>query len=340
MTRPQLPGPLAGASWRGGPKARLAVLGIGAAICVIVFLNGLFGGMTRTSGGEVAVVRNGGPFDNHKVRQVIDSASGLTWTGWWSQVHTYPAQQRFYTITSRQGGGERPGVDVVQTPSSDGVNVGIEGTLYFSLTGDHGALRTFDTKFGTRKFRGADGVARFPYGSDDGWSAFLDQILRPVIDNDLRQQINNFRCAELVSSCALVQNANASASAGATTPARGSSNNVNIAKAQDAINRSLADDLRTTLGGNFFQGIRFNLVRITLPPGVQSAVDEAQAAFAQVSQAQARVASARADAEANRIRQRGYRDCPACARIDELKAIPSSVTTFAPGSGFAVTPGR
>ena len=43
--------------------------------------------------------------------------------------------------------------------------------------------------------------------------------------------------------------------------------------------------------------------------------------------------------EANRIRQRGYRDCPACARIDELKAIPPSVRTYAPGAGFAVTPG-
>ena len=339
MTPSKLEGAVSGLSVPTGSRARLIALAVVVVIGGIIFLSGLFGGMTRTSGGEVAVVRNGGPFDDHQIRQIIDPASGLTWTGWWSQVHTYPAQQRFYTITSRQGGGERPGVDVVQTPSSDGVNVGIEGTLYFALTGDHDALRTFDTKFGTRKFRGADGVARFPYGSDDGWSAFLDQILRPVIDNDLRQQINNFRCAELVSSCALVQNRNASAPA-APSAAKGSSNNVNIARAQDAINASLADDLRRTLGGDFFTGIRFNLVRITLPPGVQAAVDEAQAAFAQVSQAQARVESARADAEANRIRQRGYRDCPACARIDELKAIPSSVTTFAPGSGFAVTPGR
>jgi regulator of protease activity HflC (stomatin/prohibitin superfamily) len=138
----------------------------------------------------------------------------------------------------------------------------------------------------------------------------------------------------LVSSCALVQNAR-----GGLAPV-GSSNNGNIAKVQQAINSSLTTDLQQTLGGRFFNDIRFNLVRITLPTKVQNAVDDAQAAFAQVTQAQARVQSARADAEANRIRQRGYRDCPACAQIDELKAIPPSVQTYAPGAGFAVTPRR
>jgi regulator of protease activity HflC (stomatin/prohibitin superfamily) len=308
-----------------------AVLGVVG----LVVLIGLFHGLTKTSGGEVAVVRNGGPFDNHRTRQVIDPASAITWTGWWSQIHKYPAQQRFYTITAN-GGGDRPGVDVVHTPTSDGVNVGIEGTIYFQLTLDHTALRKFDDKFGTRKFRGLDGVIRAAYDGDNGWSGFLDQIVRPVIDNNLREQINDFRCADLVSSCALVQNATSRRNG-----LRGArSNNGNIAKVQDAINSSLATDLAQTLGGQFFTNIRFNLVRITLPAKVQAAVDDAQAAFAQVTQAQARVESARADAQANAIRERGYKDCPACAQIDELKAIPPSVQTFAPGAGFSVTPGR
>jgi regulator of protease activity HflC (stomatin/prohibitin superfamily) len=310
--------------------AAVAFLGIG-----LVVLIGLFDGLRKTTGGEIAVVRNGGPFDDHRIRQTIDPASGLTWIGWWSSMHKYPAQQRFYTITADAGRGDRAGVDVVHTPTSDGVNVGIEGTIYFSLNLDHAALRSFDDKFGTRKFRGLDGVVRWAYDGDDGWSGFLDQIVRPVIDNDLREQVNNFRCSELVSSCSLVQNNNRRVGVGG-----GSSNNGNIAKVQDAINSSLVADLRGTLGGDFFTGIRFNLVRITLPPKVQAAVDDAQAAFAQVTQAQARVQSAKADAEANRIRQHGYQDCPACARIDELKAIPSSVQTYAPGAGFAVTPGK
>ena len=321
---------------RRAPSAPV-VVGAFLAFAVIglVVLLGLFHGLTKTSGGEVAVVRNGGPFDNHRIRQTIQPASGLTWIGFWSSVHKYPAQQRFYTITADAGRGERTGVDVVHTPTSDGVNVGLEGTLYFTLNLDQATLRTFDDKFGTRKFRGLDGVLRSPYDGDDGWSGFLDQIVRPVIDNDLREQINSFRCAELISSCALVQNATS------RRPVAGAgSNNGNIAKVQEAINSSLGEDLRRTLGADFLTDIRFNLVRVTLPPKVQVAVDDAQAAFAQVTQAQARVQSARADAAANRIRQRGYRDCPACARIDELKAIPPSVQTYAPGAGFAVTPGK
>lgn len=69
---------------------------------------------------------------------------------------------------------------------------------------------------------------------------------------------------------------------------------------------------------------------MTLPDNVQAAVDKAQAAFAAVSESRAKVAQAKADAEANEIRQQGYSKCPACATIDEMKAIPPNVTIFAP----------
>jgi len=86
---------------------------IGAAVGVLVVIAAITGvvmvatGFDKTQGGEVAVVRNGGPLDNHKIRQVIEPASSLTWTGLWSSSHKYPAQQRFYTITSDSGRGDR-----------------------------------------------------------------------------------------------------------------------------------------------------------------------------------------------------------------------------------------
>jgi regulator of protease activity HflC (stomatin/prohibitin superfamily) len=228
-------------------------------------------------------------------------------------------------------------VDVVTVPSSDGVNMGIEGTLYFTLNLDHESLKQFDNKFGTRKFRGLDGTSRYAYEGDDGWSGFLDQIIRPVIDNDLRTQINSFRCAELVSSCALVQNSsNPQQAVAQGQPIKAESNNANIAKVQTAINTSLAQDLQQTLSGNFITDLHFNLVRITLPANVQQAVDEAQAAFAQVSQAQAKVAQARAEAQANKARQDGYNKCPTCADIEKLKALPQGITVYAPGSSGGV----
>jgi regulator of protease activity HflC (stomatin/prohibitin superfamily) len=306
-----------------------------AVIAAIVAIVALATGFDKTQGGEVAVVRNGGPLDNHKVRQVIEPASALTWTGLWSSSHKYPAQQRFYTITANADRGDRSGVDVENDPTADGVEVGVEGTIYFTLNTDPAVLKQFDDKYGTREYRGADDVLRHPYGNDEGWSSFLDQIVRPVISNDLREQIGDFRCSELQASCALVQNSNGAVVK--TPTGGGTQTNFNITKIQDSINTSLTQDLKTTLGGDYFTGVKFNLAKITLPTELQTAINKAQAAFAAVTEAQARVASARADADANAQRQRGYRDCPACATIDTLKAIPPNVTTFAPGAGFAIT---
>jgi regulator of protease activity HflC (stomatin/prohibitin superfamily) len=321
-----------------GSRRKIAIFAvIGAIIIAVPTVIGLFSGFERTSGGEVAVIRDGGPLDDNKVRMVIDPGSSVTWVGWWSQVHRYPAQQRFYTITSEAGRGERSGVDVVTVPSSDGVNMGIEGTLYFTLNLDHETLKRFDDRFGTRKFRNLDGESYYPWEGDEGWSAFLDQIIRPVIDNDLRTQVNSFRCAELVSSCSLVQNNSSGKNAG--LPQIG--NNANIAKIQNAVNVSLAEDLKSTLGAEFITGIHFNLSRVTLPKEVQDAVDQAQAAFAKVTEAQAKVAQARAEAEANKARQDGYNKCPTCAEIEKLKALPQGITVYAPGNtGGVAVPAR
>ncbi len=322
---------------RRGAVVAAVIVVIGA----FVVLPAFFGAFDRTSGGEVAVVRNGGPLNNNRIRQVIDPASGLTWVGFYSTSHKYPAQQRFYTITADSKRGDRSGVDVVTVPSSDGVNMGIEGTLYFTLNTDHKTLRQFDDKFGTRKFTGLDGTARYAWQGDNGWSAFLDQIVRPVIENDLRTQVNNFRCAELVSSCALVQNASLQGATPAKPSLTAQSNNGNIAKVQQAINTSLEQDLQQTLGAQFLVNLHFNLSRITLPTSVQDAVDRAQAAFASVSEAQAKVAQAQAEAAANKARQQGYNACPTCSRIEELKALPQGITVYAPGnsSGIAI-PGK
>jgi len=323
----------------GRGPVRLVLSILGGMLAVVLVLLAVVTGFDKTSGGEVGVVRNGGPLDNNKIRQVIQPASNLTWTGLWSSTHKYPSQQRFYTITSDDKGGDRPGVDVVRVPSSDGVDMGLEGTLYFSLSTDEASLRAFDDKFGTRRFQGLDGNAHYPWEGDDGWLAFLDQVIRPIIDNDLRAQVADFRCAQLVSSCALVQNSPTQPITPVAVPGKPGANNSNIAQIQNAINSSLLADLKSTLGGDYLTGIRFNLVKVTLPAEVQAAVNQAQAQFAKVTEAQAKVAQAAAEAQANERRQVGYNKCPTCAQIDITKAqaevvksIPSNVTVYAPGN--------
>lgn len=329
-----------GAAAIPGRRRVLPTLAVGvlSLVVLIVALVGVFSGFDKTSGGEVGVVRNGGWFDNNKIRQVIQPGSNLTWTGFWSTTHKYPAQQRYYTITADPQRGGRPGIDVVQTPSADGVELGIEATIYFTVNLDASTMRSFDDKFGTRQFLGADGTLRYAWEGVNGWNTFFDAAVRPIIENDLRIQVNNFRCAELVSSCALVQNGTnpTSTPASTATTANGQQNNSNIARVQSAINDTLPGDLKSNLGGDFFQNIKFNLVRVTLPTAVQDAVNKAQAAFAAVSEAQAKALQAQADADANKRRQEGYNACPACAQIDIIKALPPGITTYAPGAGTTI----
>ncbi|MCF6476060.1 SPFH domain-containing protein [Nonomuraea sp. MG754425] len=304
-------------------RTALAVI---AAIVAIPLIIGAIGGLESTGGGEVAVVRDGGPLDDNKVRQVIDPGSGLTWTGMWSSVHRYPAQQRFYTITADAKRATTLGVDAVTVPSGDGVNLGIEGTLYFTLNLDHETLKRFDDRYGTRTFRTQDNGSLYPWDGDDGWTAFFGQAVRPVIDNALRGQIGSMRCAELVPSCALLQS---------STPEPQDSN-ATITRVQDAVNASLARDLPVTLGGSFLTGLRFTLAKVTLPADVQQAVDRSLAASAAVSEAEAKVAQAKAEAAANQARQDGYDKCPACAEIDKLRSLPQGITVYAPGNPQSV----
>jgi hypothetical protein len=79
------------------------------------------------------------------------------------------------------------------------------------------------------------------------------------------------------------------------------------------------------------------LSKVDLPTNVQEAINKAQAAFAGVTESRAALQKAQIDAQANAARQSGYNACPTCAQIDILKSLPSGLTTYAPGSGFAVT---
>ena len=312
------------------------VVGVIAFIALIIVLATLHSSFAKTQAGQVGVVRNGGPFDNNHIRTVLPPGSGLHWIGYQSKLHTYPSQQRFYTITADAGHGDRAGVDVEHDPTSDGVEVGVEGTIYFTLNQDVSVLKEFDDKFGTRQYRGADGDLRYAWDGEDGWNSFLDQIVRPVISNNFRETVGGYRCVDLLSSCVYVQNTGNAQNVQQILA--GAKNNVNLTKVQSAVGDSLVRDVNSTLGGPFLTAIRVNLVRLSLPETLEKSVQEAQASFAAISSAQATVAKAQAEAEANRQRQAGYNACPVCGQIDTLKAIPPTITTFAPGSGFSITP--
>jgi len=313
---------------------RSALIAVLVLVVVLVGCIALFGGYGSTDGGHIAVVRNGGPLDNTKIRQIVTPGSGRTRIGLYSTMHKYPTSQRFFTISST---GNADANESVTVPTADGVSVGVEGTAYFTLNTqpdqDYAVLRSFDNAYGTRQFKCTNGgESRDLWDGDAGFSCFLDQIFSPVINNDLRTSIGDVKCSDLVSSCSLVQNSNASIDA-----SKVGQGNVNLANIENKISSSLTSDLNTTLGGNYFLNVKFNLAKIDLDPAVQKAISTAQASFADVSQAQADLKKAQIEAQANAAKQRGYTSCPVCAQQDLLAKLPQGITVFAPGNNSGIS---
>jgi hypothetical protein len=219
---------------------------------------------------------------------------------------------------------------VVTVPTKDGVQIGLEGTVFYHFIGerDQAALRTFDRSIGTRRFPGKGGALLYPWQGDDGFEAMVDSIFRPMLDNIVRGELGQFQCAQLVPSCVLIHRADpvkATSSGGAPR--------ANIAQVEKAIDQALAADLNETLSGNYFWKLHLRIARVTLPENVQSAINVAQASYAGVANAKAKARQARYENRANRVLAQTYDKSPAVAKVEELKAIPKGSTVIFSGAG-------
>jgi regulator of protease activity HflC (stomatin/prohibitin superfamily) len=331
---------------RGGPgKPRgergigFAIGAIGVGLLVIILALVALGSLARTGPNEVGVVYNGGPLDKKDQRQLIPPSSGLTWTGWLSQdPRVYPSEgsPRRYILTSDPGRGDRVGVDDLRVPSADGIDVGLEAKISFTtaFTGmpDDALMREFDARFGNRTYPVPGQTGRLhPWEGDEGFGAFLDTEFRPVLDNALRETIGRFRCDQLVSSCALLSNRG-----GQLDERSGNQTNANLVAVQKAIGDALNQDLAGNLGGRYLKDVQVVVSAVKLPERVQTAVNEAQAQFAEVNKANADLQKARIRKKVNDTLGRSYENCPACAEIDALKSIPSNVTAISLGGGGSI----
>lgn len=298
---------------------------------VLVAAATLAGGCYDTPGsGEVGVVRNGGPFDNKNIRQVVCPGSGNTWVGWASNTHHYfdSSQQRTYKLDNSEDADSAP----VTVPTKDGVRARISGTFYFKTRFDctkegRRLVKEFDEAFVTRP------ESQRPW---DHWSGWLNSTVLPIIDSNMRQIMAQFECRQLVSSCTLVQNTRGKAPE--VDPDK-ADNRSNIQIVQQRVEQGLAADLQAKLGEQYFTDIVFNLQPVELP-GVQLAIDRAQSAFASVSIAAAKVEKAKQDKQANEIKQKGYNACHSCARQAELQALPDGLLSLGSGAGVLVGGGR
>ena len=302
-------------------RAALGVVGLIVAVVLVSFLASFH----SVPPSDICVVQEGGPFDGRGVKEVRQPSSGVASIGIYNKQRCFPATERNYIISADPSQSDRRNVDFFSTPTRDAVQVRIEGQALFRLTTDPARIRDFYKRFGVRTFNG-----EHPYDSDSGWSSFLAVQFRPVLDNALREAIGDYRCVELNNTCAYVQDTDAAV----TGKVKGTTDTgQNLAEVQSRIAQTLDRDLRDTLGGQFFENIRFRLVQVTFDPEVQRSVTAATAARAQVAtkrlEAQQRVETAIGDrrvaeqkARAIRATRNAYRDNPSQARIDAIKALP------------------
>ena len=290
--------------------------------------------VARQDVGYVGVVRNGGPFDVRTVRQVLLPGQGLTWIGFFSNSpHQYPAAtvNRTYTVTSDPKRGNRPGVDVVKVPTKDGVQVGVEATVFMRFVGESNldVLRAFETSYGSRRFPTPNGGELYPWEGDEGFYAWLDTFFRPVLDYNLRREMGALPCAEVVSSCALVSRG-ATASGKQPPPA-------NAQLISRRISQALERDFARTIGRPYLRDFRMRIAKVTLPKGVQSAIDNAQAQFAAVNGARAELKQAQFRAERNRLLGQEFNRSPGLVAIETMRAIPKGSTVIVTAGGRTPT---
>ena len=310
------------------PSARRAVLAGVLAVTALIVLSVGIGSMKSVPPSQICVVQEGGPFDGRGVKEVRQPSSGVKFIGAFNTQRCFPVTERNYIISADPNQNERRGaVDFFETPTSDAVQVRIEGQALFRLSTEEATVKRFYQRFGVRTFNG-----QHPYDGESGWEGFLGVVFRPVLENALREAIGQYECVQLNNTCAYVQDTNAAITGRINTE----DTQQNLSAVQTKIAETLQEDLNTTLGGQYFEGVQFRLVQIRFDPAVQEAVTAATAARAQVAQkrldAQQRVETAIGDrrvaeqkARAIRATRRAYAGNPAQARIDAIKSLPEGL---------------
>ena len=324
-----------------------------AVVAVLVLCGVAIGGckgLFRTDPGEVAVERNGGPLDSKGVRGTLPQETGYAFHGLFTTKRSYIAsdQQRFYTISTDGDTADNPSATSITVPTKDGVQVSIEGTTNFHtvFTGegatdaeceaagyDEGcgdvALLDFDNQFGNREFtESGSSDSHHVWDGDDGWSAFLDQQFKPTLVSTFREEIGSLNCADLVSSCSLIQQGAAASGQLVTEPVNPADadekQEANLQVIAERVQAKLDSRLEAALNGKFLDEFQVQIEKVILPESIQEKINTAQSAFAGIAEAQANAEAARFEALKNERLAKSYIDSPVLGEIEIAKVLSES----------------
>jgi hypothetical protein len=322
------------------------VLALAGFLLILILLPGAVAGC---GAGQACVVRNGGPLDDRNIRKTMQPGSSIQLVGFFSQIRHYRStdNQSQYRISPDPQEADKKGVDYVQVPTKDGVQVTLKATTFFTtaFTGRENdvLLREFDERFGNREYSGMH-----VWDGTEGYAAWQDAVFRPLLNNAIRKTILTFDCEDLISSCALVRAGKSAGDILQLTENRDNSQNFDRVGAE--IDKRLSENIQNALrsgqtGDTFLKNISFKLEDVELTEGLQRSVNAAQEANVDIAKARAEAETAKQTAAANRQLAASLKQSPELkqVRVAELYSkacIAARNCTLVQGGGALVQTGK
>lgn len=268
--------------------------------------------------GHVAVVKEGGPFDGRGVKEVRQPGSKSKPIGAFNKQYNFPVTQRDLTDEAGQ----------IIVPTADGVNVIVDGQALFQFKTDPALVTKFYKEFAVRKWDGEQ------IDSDQGWINFLKIRLVPILFQSIRQTIGTKDCTSLNNTCIYVLNADQviGDAQKAQEQAKQAKTEQNLADAEQKITTAFQQNLKDGLGDDYFEGVRFQNLRVRFLPGTQQKIDDAQ-------NKRAEVATARLEAQRVTAEARGRADSAVeAAKGDRLAKEQQAAGVRALASAYKTNP--
>lgn len=154
------------------------------ALALCILLTAAACTVANAASDEVTVCQNGGPFDNNKVRSVLDPGDHSNNEGANTTCHSFPVSTRIYSASSDDGSDGGP----LSCTTSDGVIMTIDVSVRFTLnTESHDQI--------IESFNNV--LKRYEAWDDAGWNRMLRDTIRRELDSQVESTCRQFEGREL-----------------------------------------------------------------------------------------------------------------------------------------------